>query len=155
MNRQSTEAVGVHMRMATEGDLPAILVLLADPDMDGDHVVDIARGREIFRRMQTYPGYQVHVAEHAASIVGSFAMLMMPNLGHGGASIAIVDGVVVAAAHRDRGWGRQMIAYALRIARDNGCYKLMLSSNLRRERAHAFYEQLGFERHGYSFRVDL
>ncbi len=31
----------------------------------------------------------------------------------------------------------------------------MLSSTAKRERAHAFYEQLGFTRHGYSFRMDL
>ena len=39
--------------------------------------------------------------------------------------------------------------------REKDCYKLVLSSNARRERAHAFYESLGFERHGFSFRVNL
>ena len=34
-------------------------------------------------------------------------------------------------------------------------YKLVLSSNAKRERAHAFYESLGFERHGVSFRLNL
>ena len=32
-----------------------------------------------------------------------------------------------------------------------GCYKLTLSSNIARQGAHAFYDSLGFERHGYSF----
>ena len=41
------------------------------------------------------------------------------------------------------------------ICRQKGCYKMMLSSNLRRTGAHAFYESLGFEKHGYSFRIDL
>ena len=45
--------------------------------------------------------------------------------------------------------------FALARARDKRCYKLVLSSNARRERAHAFYEALGFERHGYSFRIEL
>jgi hypothetical protein len=31
----------------------------------------------------------------------------------------------------------------------------VLSSNARREEAHAFYESLGFARHGFSFRVDI
>jgi hypothetical protein len=31
----------------------------------------------------------------------------------------------------------------------------MLSSNAKRERAHAFYEAFGFDRHGFSFRVDI
>jgi GNAT superfamily N-acetyltransferase len=44
---------------------------------------------------------------------------------------------------------------AMRLAREAGCYKLALSSNRRRERAHAFYERLGFGRHGVSFLVEL
>ena len=55
-----------------------------------------------------------------------------------------------------RGIGQAMMRFRHRArAADKGCYKLVLSSNAKRERAHAFYESLGFERHGYSFRVDL
>ena len=46
-----------------------------------------------------------------------------------------------------------MVRHALRVCEGKGCYKVTLSSNLKRERAHAFYESLGFERHGYSFKV--
>lgn len=48
-----------------------------------------------------------------------------------------------------------MMRHALKLAADNGCYKAIVSSNLRRGVAHAFYESLGFERHGYSFRISL
>lgn len=34
-----------------------------------------------------------------------------------------------------------------------GCYKVVFSSNLKREGAHAFDESLNFEHHGYSFRT--
>jgi hypothetical protein len=58
-------------------------------------------------------------------------------------------------AVRDEGVvGKEMMRQALRLAGEHGCYKAALSSNLKRERAHAFYDSLGFERHGYSFRVD-
>jgi hypothetical protein len=33
--------------------------------------------------------------------------------------------------------------------------KAALSANAKRQRAYAFYESLGFQRHGYSFLVDL
>jgi GNAT superfamily N-acetyltransferase len=46
-----------------------------------------------------------------------------------------------------------MMEHALAECRIRGCYKTSLSANLKREPAHAFYESLGFERHGYSFRV--
>jgi len=45
--------------------------------------------------------------------------------------------------------------HAMTQARAVGCYKLTLSSNLRRTEAHAFYDALGFERHVYSFLIPL
>jgi GNAT superfamily N-acetyltransferase len=46
-----------------------------------------------------------------------------------------------------------MMEFARSRCREAGCYKMALSSNLERDAAHAFYDTLGFERHGYSFRV--
>jgi ribosomal protein S18 acetylase RimI-like enzyme len=47
------------------------------------------------------------------------------------------------------------MAHAQVMAREAGCYKLVLSSNQKRERAHAFYESLGFQRHGFSFVIEI
>jgi GNAT superfamily N-acetyltransferase len=44
---------------------------------------------------------------------------------------------------------------AMEIAGQRGCYKLALSSNLKRHAAHAFYEHLGLQRHGVSFLVEI
>lgn len=46
-----------------------------------------------------------------------------------------------------------MMKYALQVCSEKGRYKAVLSFNLKCERTHAFYESLGFERHGYSFCV--
>ena len=88
-------------------------------------------------------------------MVGTFALLIMDNLGHQGAPSAIIEDVAVDPALHGQGIGTAMMQYAIRLASENGCYKAVLSSNLKRERAHAFYDSLGFERHGYSFRVDI
>jgi GNAT superfamily N-acetyltransferase len=79
----------------------------------------------------------------------------MENLAHMGAPSALVENVVVDERCRSQGIGAAMMHFAMDEARRAGCYKLALSSNLVRERAHAFYDRLGFERHGYSFRVML
>jgi GNAT superfamily N-acetyltransferase len=65
----------------------------------------------------------------------------------------VVESVAVAPDLQGEGVGRAMMAHAREVCRRAGCYKMALSSNLRRSGAHAFYEALGFERHGYSFRV--
>ena len=46
-----------------------------------------------------------------------------------------------------------MMEYARERCAQAGCYKLALSSNSRRRKAHAFYRSLGFEAHGVSFTV--
>ena len=81
-------------------------------------------------------------------IVGTFALLIMDNLGHVGTPSTVIDDVAVDPAWQGRGVGNMMIHYALEVARKKGCYKAALSSDLKRERAHAFYESLSFERHG-------
>ncbi len=109
----------------------------------------------ILRRFDRYPDYALYVAEADGRIVGSFALLIMDNLGHLGAPSTIVEDVVVDPAQQGQGIGRAMMRVAIARAQEAGCYKLALSSNAARQRAHAFYELLGFERHGYSFRIAL
>jgi GNAT superfamily N-acetyltransferase len=109
----------------------------------------------VFERFQDYPDYSLYVAEQAGVIVGSFALLVMHNLGHLGAPSAIVEDVVVAPAVQGQGIGKAMMQFALDLCRGKGCYKLVLSSNAKREHAHAFYESLGFVRHGFSFCADI
>ena len=75
----------------------------------------------------------------------------MHNLAHRGAPSAIAEDVVVDSACQGQGIGRQMMAHALQLAKEAGCYKLALSSNRKRKDAHAFYESLGFQQHGLSF----
>jgi hypothetical protein len=48
-----------------------------------------------------------------------------------------------------------MIKRALQIAAGAGCYKMTLSSNLKRVDAHRFYESTGFRQHGISFSMPL
>lgn len=146
---------GLTIRAATEADLGGVLALYGQPDLDNGAVLGAEQAAAIFRRFASYPSYTLYAVEKDAMIVGTFALLVMDNLGHLGAPSAIVEDVAVDPRHQGHGIGGAMMAFALDRAREQGCYKLMLSSNAKRERAHAFYESLGFTRHGFSFRVDL
>lgn len=145
----------VIIRTATEADLPGVIALYGQPGLDDGVVLSQPEAKAIFARFATYPSYTLYVAELGGAVVGTFALLIMDNLGHLGAPSAIVEDVVVSAEHQSHGIGRVMMHFALDRAREAGCYKLMLSSNLVRERAHKFYESLGFTRHGFSFRMDI
>jgi GNAT superfamily N-acetyltransferase len=150
-----TDSVPIQFRPATADDLPAVLELYAQPDFDDGKVLPIGEARRMLERFSTYPDYTLYVAEQDGNIVGSFALLIMDNIGHRGAPSGIVEDVVVAPQWHGRGVGRAMMDFAQGCCRDKRCYKLVLSSNAKRERAHAFYESLGFARHGYSFRAEL
>jgi GNAT superfamily N-acetyltransferase len=150
-----TDADAIRIRAATAADLPGVLALYAQPGMDDGKMLPIQDAEHIFARFVRYPDYTLYVAEADRQIVGSFALLIMDNLGHLGAPSAIVEDVVVDPALHGNGVGQAMMAFAIARAREKRCYKMLLSSNAKRERAHAFYESLGFERHGYSFRIVL
>lgn len=148
----------VSIRLATPEDLPAVLRLYQQSGLDQDAGLALAEAQQWFRRIQQYPHYRLWVATLPApddKPVGTFALLVMDNLVHRGSPSGIVEGVAVDPAFQGRGIGRQMMQFALEQCRAAGCYKLSLSTNLKRQEAHAFYESLGFEKHGHSFLVEL
>jgi len=144
----------ITIRQAVPDDLAPVLALFAQPEMDDGEVLPLSAAREILQRFSRYPDYRLFVAEDSdGGIRGCYALLIMDNLGHLGAPSAIVEGVVVDPRWQGHGIGAAMMRHAMREAAAKRCYKIVLSSNEKRTRAHAFYEDLGFERHGFSFRI--
>ena len=144
----------VIVRPATDEDLEAVLEIYAQPSVDDGIIPPLDEARRIFARFSDYPDYTLYVAERDGAVVGTFAMLVMDNLGHLGAPSAVVEDVAVVPTLQGEGIGQAMLREAFRQAHARGCYKLALSANMKRERAHAFYEALGMQRHGYSFLID-
>jgi ribosomal protein S18 acetylase RimI-like enzyme len=154
MNETIT-STAIQVREATAADIPAVLALYAQPELDDGKVLPIEEAVALYQRFARYPDYTLYVALEGATVVGTFTILIMDNLGHLGAPSGIVEDVAVAPQRQGHGIGQAMMRFVLERCREKRCYKLVLSSNAKRARAHAFYEKLGFERHGYSFRVDL
>jgi GNAT superfamily N-acetyltransferase len=144
----------IEIRPAKHEDIDKILALMVDLEID-DQVLDLATAETIFKRMQSYPNYTIYVAVAEGEIIGAFSLLIMDNLAHMGAPSGIVEDVVVHSSWRGQGIGKQMMQFAIQQCQKAGCYKMALSSNLIREQAHRFYDQLGFQRHGYSFVVPM
>jgi GNAT superfamily N-acetyltransferase len=145
----------IKIRKATATDLPAVLKLFAQKDIDNGDVLSLEEAKKVFSKIGLYPNYSLYVAENADNLVGTFELLIMDNLAHKGQPSGIVEDVVVDAEYQSQGIGRQMMEYAIDVCRKNGCYKMALSSSLKRERVHRFYENLGFQKHGYSFLIEI
>jgi GNAT superfamily N-acetyltransferase len=147
----------MHLGDATRDDAPALLALLCETglsswdDFDPDRAM--ARWDEMKRAL---PTSRVLVLRRCdGTILATLTLVLLPMLGHSGAPSALVEDVSVMPVVQRHGLGRQLMNAAMDAARAAGCYKLALSSNVVREKAHAFYESLGFERHGVSFVATL
>ena len=146
--------MNINMRQANIDDLDGILDLYAQPDFDNESVLTESEAKTVFAEFSKYPNYRLFVALDGVRLIGTFALLVMHNLGHRGTPSAIAEDVVVSRAYQGKGIGRIMMAHAIDLARQAGCYKLVLSSNLKRKNAHVFYESLGFTQHGLSFVIN-
>jgi GNAT superfamily N-acetyltransferase len=60
--------------------------------------------------------------------------------------------VVVDEKRRSKGIGKALMDYCKERAKEAGCYKIMLTSDKRRDRAHKFYRSIGFEASAEGFR---
>ncbi len=143
------------VREARRDDIPQVLALYGHTGMGSQTGFSVANGERWLDQLARYPDYRLYVALNGPHVVGTYALLIMDNISHGGQPSGVVESVAVHPDWQRRGVGREMMAHAMARCRSKGCYKITLSSNLRRHEAHAFYDSLGFERHGYSFRISL
>ena len=143
------------IRQATPDDAAALLNLYAQPDYDNGKVLSEEGAKAILVNAKKYPFYKFYIGECDGRVLGTYALLVMENIGHIGSPSAIVESVAVAAEAQGIGVGKALMTHAIEIAASQGCYKLALSSNIKRAGAHAFYDRLGFQRHGISFVVPL
>jgi GNAT superfamily N-acetyltransferase len=84
------------------------------------------------------------VAETDGQVVGMLQLTFIPSLTYTGGERAQLEGVRVAASHRGRGPGREMVLWAVERARARGCRLVQLTTDQRRPEAVPFYESLGF-----------
>lgn len=141
------------IREAKETDLTEVLELLKG--MDGEEGLSSGDARSVWSRMNEYPYYKIFIAEENRTVIGTCSLIIIDNLGHKGAKLAVTENVIVRPASRGGGIGARIMRFVMERAKEENCYKLMLSSNKKRVLAHRFYEQLGFEQHGVSFMIEV
>jgi len=136
------------LRPAAEADVGAIVQLLVlgavpggpstteDPGELGPYraaLRDIVEG-----------GGAVLVAERGGQVVGVCQLIVFRHLQARAGLCAELESVHVHPEHRGGGIGGALVEAAITRARELGCYRMQLTSNVARPDAHRFYEQLGF-----------
>lgn len=154
-------AGGYAIRRASITDVPALLRLLADDDVahargdapDTDPAADISVFERAFSRIDRDPAHLLVIVDSpAGEAVGTMQLTVLPGLGRGGVNRLQIESVHVATSERGAGVGSAMIRWALAEGVRRGASITQLTSDLRRTRAHEFYERLGFARSHAGFK---
>lgn len=145
----------LQIREAEATDLPALQQLYRQLNGGRSPALSQEQAEQLFLRISNYPDYRIYLGELKGEVAGTFALLIMDSLGHGGVPSAVLEDLVVRESRRGQGIGEQLIAFATALAREKGCSKFFLCSGSNRVDAHAFYRKLGFIQHGYSYYLDL
>ena len=139
----------LHIRDAGLQDIAAVVALLADDEKG--RVRETVEGAlhpgyiEAFAAIAADPNQRLLVAEQDGSIVGTFILSIHPGLAFRCAWRVHIEAVRIASHLRGQGLGRAMIEWAIERCRERGCRIVQLMTHRDRERAHTFYEGLGFE----------
>lgn len=86
----------IDIREAADADLPEILNLHAQLDLQPSQGLFLEEAQKIWDRIKSYPDYRIYVATCDGHIIGTFALLVMDNLAHQGVPSAILEDVVVS-----------------------------------------------------------
>ncbi|MGD0780879.1 MAG: GNAT family N-acetyltransferase [Dehalococcoidales bacterium] len=143
------------IRPATGKDIPRLLELYQQLSMSpGSYQkAPIADCKKVLAAASKVPGYSLLVAEENGEVIGTTVLAILPGFAHGTAPFAVIEYVVVDEKKRSQGIGKLLMEYCKDLAKKAGCYKIMLTSDKRRERAHKFYESIGFEASAEGFRL--
>jgi GNAT superfamily N-acetyltransferase len=133
-----------NLRHATRDDLDALLALYAQLN-PGDVAAPRERLAAILERIVASDDLAIVVATQHDVVVATCYLNVIPNLTRGGASYAVIENVVVDAAHRGTGLGQAVVRRALDEAWRRGCYKALLQTGSRDPAVHRFYKACGFD----------
>lgn len=141
--------MSITVREAEASDAPRLvelIIALGHPIEEAD----VSRNLEILAKNDVLP----LVATDGNEVIGMCGISAMVTV-HRPAPVGRVSVMVVDEAHRGRGIGAALMTEAERRLSKRGCKIIEVTSNMRRDRAHHFYEQLGYERTSYRFMKKL
>jgi ribosomal protein S18 acetylase RimI-like enzyme len=128
------------IRYAVLDDAPAIAALATQLGYPSQSEETEARLLDVLER----PDNAVLVAEEEGFVVGWLQVVGTHYIDS--EPFALITGLVVAETLRSRGIGAALVEAAVEWAAGHGYRTIRVRSNVVRERAHAFYERLGFSR---------
>lgn len=148
------------IRDAEKEDVSAIIHLLAHDDLgknrESEKTVDDAVYRQAFDEIDDDPKNRLIVADLDGDVIGCMQITVIPHMTFCGGKRLQIEGVRVHHAFRSKEIGRQMMDFAIDVARKAGCHLVQLTTDRVRKEAQRFYEKAGFmpSHIGYKYVLD-
>lgn len=128
------------VRLATMDDAEPVASLLAELG----YPQDVSAAGHSLQQAISDPQQAVFVAELADAVVGLAAVTCLFYF-HLGQRIARLSSLVVSETVRGQQLGKQLLQAAEQWAQEQGCVQLELTSSVKRDRAHVFYQRAGYD----------
>jgi GNAT superfamily N-acetyltransferase len=149
----------IKYRDADEGDVPAIVAMLADDPLGAereDVSVPLPQAyHTAFHTINETPGQRLVVAVETERIVGTMQLLVIAGLSFRGSRHGQIEAVRIATDRRGRGAGAAFVRWGIEELRLAGCTSIQLVSHASRCDAHRFWERQGFEATHRGFKMTL
>ena len=134
------------IREALKDDLPSLLSLYKHLHVDDEQLPSQTELDKTWIDIIGNSCIHCIVGEKEGTLVSSCILVIVPNLTHGARPYGLIENVVTHSDFRRQGYANAVLQRAIEIARSYKCYKVMLLSSRKRDKAHSLYEKVGFER---------
>jgi GNAT superfamily N-acetyltransferase len=107
----------------------------------------------VARRLSFLAGNNEHLdvlAESGDQVLGFMSVHFIPQIAFD-AEYAVISYLIVDQDARSRGIGKILEEYAVKIATERHCRRIILHSNARRADAHRFYLKQGYQEYAKAF----
>ena len=143
------------IRYIQKNELRELLDLYKYLNQDDPDLIEDAELKKLWHEILEDPGQYYLVVEVDGKLASSCVMVVIKNLTRSASPYAIIESVVTHPDYRKRGIGTRLLKRAQEIAREKGCYKIMLLTG--KKEAIPLYENAGFEcksKTGFIIRFD-
>ena len=134
------------IREATPRDLESVVALLREDvirEVD-ESEVPVSAYADAFAEILGDAHQQLLVGDREGEVVATAQLTWVRHLTYVGGLMCSVESVRVRSDRRGEGIGTTLMRHVVDLARARGAARVELSTNARRVRARAFYEDLGF-----------
>ena len=135
------------IRIANTGDLPELVGLLnelftQDIEFEPDYAVQERGLQKIIGNNEVG---EILVLKVGNKIIGMVSLLYTISTALGD-RVAILEDMIISKEYRNRGFGKELLAEAIRFSKQRGCRRLTLLADFDNDVAIKFYKGFGFSK---------